>query len=353
MATKIKIGHASISENNSVNGTAGDSTGHEVWINPDFNITDLKPNVLLRPNTAALAKASAEACEAGCNNDNIGYSQSSRNTLYNLAKAWANNNADTYDLSKVGLCNTDCSAFLTVCAIAGGSRITYGSNAPTTSNMRTRFKQSGDYSVLTDSKHLTMTDYLKRGDILVCEGSHTVMVLENGSSVADDEESSEGGSTGITPITDIRVRYINVNIKDIEATKVTAGIKLIERKSGVADKALSKSIIDKCKWSYKLETLGKSGSKTKQLTSMTNKKEVTLTSLSAETTYTIQVIATNKDTGNVDFCSSKVLFTTLPEKETTNKTKKEFTAKALNAVDHIYIKTNNEFKPVIIYNNEV
>lgn len=347
MATKIKIGHASISENNSVNGVAGDSTGKEVYINSDFDINSLKPNVLLRPNTAILANASAKACEAGCNNDNIGYSQNGRNTLYNLAKG------NGYDLSKVGVCNTDCSAFMAVCAIAGGSKISYGSNAPTTTNMRTRFKQSGDYTVLTDSKHLTMTDYLKRGDILVCEGSHTVMVLENGSSVDDDEVDPEGGSTGITLITDIRIRYINIDITNIEPTKVSASIKVLERKAGVPDKALNKSTINRYDWSYKLEALSKSENKVSQITLTSNKKELQLSGLKANTTYAIQVIATNKDSKNVEFCSQKMLFTTLPSKPAEDDRKQEFTNKASNSIDHIYIKVNDDFKQAIIYNNEV
>jgi hypothetical protein len=347
MATKIKIGHASISENNSVNGTAGDSTGKEVYINNDFDITSLKPNVLLRPNTVTLANASAKACEAGCNNNNIGYSQNGRNTLYNLVKS------NGYDLSKVGLCNTDCSAFMAVCAIAGGSKISYGSNAPTTTNMRTRFKQSGDYTVLTDSKHLTMTDYLKRGDILVCEGSHTVMVLENGSSMADDESDSEGGSTGITLVTDIRIRYINIDIINIEPTKATANINVLERKAGTHDKALNKSIISKYDWSYKLEVLGNSENKVNQITLTSNKKELQVSGLKADTTYTVRVIATNKESKNIEFCSQRVLFTTLPLKPAENNRKQEFTSKASNAIDHIYIKVNGEFKQAIIYNNEV
>ena len=346
MATKIKIGHASISEKGTAYGNAGDSTGKEVCINENFSISDLSPHIVLRPKTASLAEKSAKACEAGCNNDNIGYSQSGRNTLYELAK----NNG--YDLSKVGSCNTDCSAFLTVCAIAGGSKIAYGSNAPTTSNMRTRFKQSGDYTVLTDSKHLTQTDYLKRGDILVHEGSHTVMVLENGSSHADEDITDpESGDTGVTAITDIRIRYIDINISDIEATKTTGDIKVIERKAGTADKALSTSKIKNYDWSYKLVALDGSTTKNSQITLSSNKKDLSLTGLKAETTYAIQVTATNKKTGDKEFCSPKVLFTTLPSKVAQKDKKQEFTYKTTNAIDHVYIKVNDKFKPTIIYKN--
>jgi hypothetical protein len=122
MSTKIKkIGHASISEKNSVNGEAGDSTGKEVCLVKEYNISRIQPYIVLRPKSNVLAEASARACIAGCRNNHIGYSQSTRNTLNTYAKAVG------YDLANVTTdCNTDCSAFMTVCAIAGGANIDYG-----------------------------------------------------------------------------------------------------------------------------------------------------------------------------------------------------------------------------------
>ena len=172
----IKIGHASIDENKkSKGGSAGDQTGKEVctrtWYNGGWQF-------VLRPTSTTLAEKSAKACEKGCANSNIGYDQNQRNTLNTQAKKV------NYDLSKITTkCETDCSAFMTVCAISGGADIEYGGNAPTTSTMKIRFANSGDYTILTDSKYLTSDKYLKRGDILVKAGSHTVMVLENGSGV--------------------------------------------------------------------------------------------------------------------------------------------------------------------------
>lgn len=169
----IKIGHASCGENKKIKGgSAGDQTSKEVctrsWYNGGWQF-------VLRPKTSTLAEKSAKACEKGCANANIGYDQNQRNTLHTQAKKVK------YDLSKITTkCETDCSAFMTVCAITGGANIEYGSNGPTTSTMKSKFSASGDYSVLTDSKYLTSDKYLKRGDILVKAGSHTVMVLENG-----------------------------------------------------------------------------------------------------------------------------------------------------------------------------
>ena len=177
MANKlVKIGHASIDENRKIKGgSAGDQTSKEVctrtWYTTGWDL-------LLRPKTAELAEKSAQACEKGCANNNIGYDQNQRNTLNTQAKKVG------YDLSKITTkCECDCSSFMTVCALAGGANIEYGSNAPTTSTMKTKFELSGDYESITSSKYLTSDKYLKRGDILVKTGSHTVMALEDGAGI--------------------------------------------------------------------------------------------------------------------------------------------------------------------------
>ena len=171
----VRIGHASLNEHGKISGgKAGDQTGKEVcirnWYKRDWS-------VMLRPKNADLAEKSAQACEAGCQNNLIGYSQANRNSLHACAQRVA------YNLAKVNnYCETDCSAFMTICAIAGGARnLEYTTNAPTTSTMRKAFAKSGLYEVHTESKYLTSDKHLKRGDILVAEGKHTVMVLDNGS----------------------------------------------------------------------------------------------------------------------------------------------------------------------------
>lgn len=335
MATKIKIGHASIGEDGLVSGgAAGDPSGNEVCIRENYDITNLNPNVLLRPKTKVLAEASAKACEDGCNNKNIGYSQSTRNTLYNLAKVL------NYDLSKVGLCNTDCSAFLSVCAIAGGARISYGTNAPTTRTMRNSFKQSGDYTVLTDAKHLTMTDYLKRGDILVKEGRHTLMVLENGSDyIEDDQEQPD------TSVTDVRIKYIDVTVSAVTATTATVNIRAIERKTGVADKLLNEKVIRGYSWTYTVESLAKNNTQSKTLALAANGTTINLIGLLPGTSYLIQVVATKK--GNKELCSSKVLFTTTSTSKP-ERVNKQFNFTRSN-IKSIYLRVNDKYKQVTAY----
>lgn len=176
----VMIGHASIDENGkATGGSGGDQTGKEVctrnWYTKGWN-------VVLRPKSATLAELSARACEAACANANIGYDQGGRNTLYAKAKAVG------FDIGKItSACECDCSSLMHVCAIAGGANLSYEGNGYTTRTMVSAFKASGDYEKLTDSKYLTADTYLKRGDILVKEGSHTVMVLTNGSAVATVE----------------------------------------------------------------------------------------------------------------------------------------------------------------------
>lgn len=183
----VKIGHSSIDENgNAHGGAAGDQTGREVCVR-DWYAKGW--SVLLRAKDPAVAEKMAVACEAGCANDNIGYDQYQRNTLRTQARS------TNWDLSKITTpCECDCSSFMTVCAEAAGVNMdgTYTSgNAPVTSTMRATFRSTGAFDVLTDSKYLTGSDYVKRGDILVYEKGHTAMVLTNGA-----KAGSTGGSAG-------------------------------------------------------------------------------------------------------------------------------------------------------------
>ena len=174
----ILIGHSSIDENGKARGgAAGDQNGKEVckrnWYSASWD-------VVLRCTDPVITEKMAVACEQACDNDYIGYDQNQRNTLNTEAKKVG------YDLSKITTpCECDCSSLMCICAIAGGipeSALYKSNNMRTTSNMRVAFKATGKFEALTDSKYLTSDAYLKRGDILVNEGSHTIMVLGEGAS---------------------------------------------------------------------------------------------------------------------------------------------------------------------------
>ena len=258
-------------------------------------------------------------------------------------------------------CNTDCSAFMTVCAIAGGAKIDYGSNAPTTSNMRTRFQQSGYYTVLTAAKYTTKTDYLKSGDILVCEGHHTVMVLENGSAITEDEEEPvieplvpeepEKPTTpeGITATVKITTYAIEINIDKVEDTKAFVNIKVTEQKTGSVVKTMSDSKLAKYIWKYQLTKLSDNTKTTKELSISSGTHVLNLSNLAKKAAYMIQVFA--EKSGTPAFCSQKVVFTTAihtPESLESPVDTKKFTGDT-NIVNQIYLRVNNSYKPVIIY----
>lgn len=173
----VRIGHASISEKGTVNGSKGDQTNKEVCIREWY------PNswgCVLRAKDTTVAEKMAEQCEDACNNNKIGYGQGDRNSAHTEAKKVG------YLLKNINnLCNVDCSSLMALCAIAAGIiELEYTVNAPTTSTMKSVFSKTGKFDVLLDSKYLTSDKYLKRGDILVRAGKHTVMVLDNGSMVA-------------------------------------------------------------------------------------------------------------------------------------------------------------------------
>lgn len=167
----IRIGHASISENGSVNGAKGDSTGREVCVRSWYPIS--ADFMAIHPE-AAVREKHAQAVEAACKNDNIGYGQGDRNTLNTHAKAV------NYDLSKVGKCNCDCSSLQNVAAVASGAAgVTYGSNGWTTSTMKAALKKAG-YKIITDREYLDNAAYCVRGAIYVKAAKHTVCGLDNG-----------------------------------------------------------------------------------------------------------------------------------------------------------------------------
>ena len=183
----VTIGQASIDERGHItDGLAGNQSGKELnrcsWYANGWTL-------VLRPKSPAVATKMVAACIAGVNNKHIGYDQSQRNTLRMYAK-----NAH-WNLSQITTdCETDCSAFMAVCAEAAGVNmdITYtAGNAPATFQMRQQWYKTGAFELLTDRKYLNSSDYLIAGDVLVNESRHTVMVLSDGRFAEEEREVVE------------------------------------------------------------------------------------------------------------------------------------------------------------------
>lgn len=239
----IKIGHSSINEYGKITGgREGDQTGREVviakWYYGGWNL-------MLRPKTSELAEKSAKFVEQICANNNVGYCQNGRNSLYKYAKAV------NFDGTKIkNKCECDCSSFMHVSAIAGGANISYGSNGATTRTLRTVLGKSGYYEIYTDSKYLTSDKYLKRGDILVKEGSHTVMILENGSAIQPVEPVVKPTTTPSKVNVTYAVR--------IEGGKVLPAVKNLTDYAGIENKKITGIAmkVDKGTIKYQVHVLG-------------------------------------------------------------------------------------------------
>lgn len=170
------IGHACKNEHETYkDGQAGDQTKVEVYIRTWYN----RPwNVVLRAKDKNTREKLAQAMEMACKNESIGYAQNTRNTLWNNIKNYQFNPSKT-----TKAVNTDCSALVCVCCAYAGVPIHYlqiGTNSLTTSTLRKYLLSSGMFEALTNKKYLTSDKYLLRGDILLYEGHHTAINLDNG-----------------------------------------------------------------------------------------------------------------------------------------------------------------------------
>ena len=170
------IGHASKDENGAYkNGQAGDQTKQEVYIRTWYN----RPwNVILRAKDSIVREKIAKAMELACKNDKIGYDQNQRNTLWNNVKTKG------FDPSKTTeSVETDCSALVCVCCAYAGVPIQYlykNNNSLVTSTLRKGLMATKMFEEITDKSILASDKNLMRGDILLYEGHHTAVNLDNG-----------------------------------------------------------------------------------------------------------------------------------------------------------------------------
>lgn len=206
----VLIGHASIDENKRAkNGQAGDQTLKEVCVRVWYS----KPwTCVIRPKDPTIAEKIAKAMEQACANNNIGYDQSQRTTLYFQAKA------KNWDLSKVDVkCETDCSALVSVCVNSAGITV---SKDMYTGNELAVLKATGKFDIFTSSSYVTSSNNLKRGDILLGAG-HTAIVLSNGSSVSGNTPSTNTQTTNKVKNDSTKLEVAKQFSKSVAGTYVT------------------------------------------------------------------------------------------------------------------------------------
>jgi len=170
----VMIAHASIDEHGKAKGgAAGDQSGKEVCIRSWYN----KPwNCVIRFTDASMREKIAKCMEDAASNQHIGYDQNQRNTLLTKARKY------NYDVSKVKEdCETDCSALVSVACMYAGipeSALTLNGNCATTRTLRGILKATGEVEIFTTPLYTSKPDKLIRGDILLKEGAHVVVVVK-------------------------------------------------------------------------------------------------------------------------------------------------------------------------------
>lgn len=164
----MKIVQASISENNSIVGNAGDQTGKEVHVGSWYNYPW---DIALRYRDSEIAVKAANAAIKLANSNLVGYDQTQRNTLY---EALRRNSWDIDKYIKSGeKTETDCSAFVYAVYCCFIPSMRSNNNAPVTSTMW-KFYKSWGFDVKTPT-----VGSLKHGDIVLNEMCHTAIVVND------------------------------------------------------------------------------------------------------------------------------------------------------------------------------
>ena len=131
--------------------------------------------VVIRAKDASIREKIAYAMQRACDNNNVGYDQSERDTAWNWCAK--HNNWDPGAINTP--VETDCSSLVKLCCRYAG--ITNISGYFNTTVETQKLKDTGYFDVLTDTKYTNSSDYLLRGDILNTKTQgHTVVVLSNG-----------------------------------------------------------------------------------------------------------------------------------------------------------------------------
>ena len=173
------IGSARIDENRKVSGgKAGDQkNGFEVSTQAFY--VHKKGWVILRAKSDVVANKLSECMKKACANNNIGYDQSNRYSLYNEAKKY------NFDVSKVTIpVETDCSALVRVCLAYAGINVS-------------DFATSGEAKVIMDTGKFDKLDFtkesdLKNGHIIVTKTSrHTAIVVSGGKRTTQNKERNK------------------------------------------------------------------------------------------------------------------------------------------------------------------
>lgn len=194
-------------------GKAGDQTGDEWQLRSWYN----RPwSCVLRWGDQAAALLAAQQAIDAALNDNVGYDQYDRKTL------WPALERALYWFKQIKeKCEADCTEgvvciWKSVGYLRNVSKLKSLSLDIYSGNMRTAFKNAG-FTVLTDSKYRTSGDYLLPGDVLLYEGHHAATNVTLGKKAAAWHPEGEiPAPIGGLPL--IRITGSSVNVRSAPNT---------------------------------------------------------------------------------------------------------------------------------------
>ena len=158
---------ASISENGTVNGKKGDQTGVEVKVGKYY---DFGQNKVIRFKSVDFGKKAGKIAKALAKNKAVGYSQSDRASLYNLAKKCGWNYDKLENALKSVKVNCDCSSFVSTVI-----NLSFGRQAVaccTTSTLINACNMIGEFRVVGLREFETKQH---KGDMPIKEGKHVII----------------------------------------------------------------------------------------------------------------------------------------------------------------------------------
>lgn len=164
-----KVVSAGISENGTVNGKKGDQTRREVRVRPRYDFGQ-DTIIRFRKSKRNLAKKIALYL---AKNENIGYGQSNRTTLWDecVKIGW-----NYKRISEIGLCNCDCS-MLIICII---NFVYVKKVIPIcyTGNLEKFCKKHSDKFTILKTQYIPDSKLIKMADIEIKAYKHTTIVVE-------------------------------------------------------------------------------------------------------------------------------------------------------------------------------
>ena len=215
----VKIGNASISENGTIRGKAGDQTGKEVCTRNWYKHS--KGWYALECLVPGMEEYIAEAMEKACANPDIGYNQYENGTL------WENVKAHGYDPSKTTKkVNTDCARLVRVCVQYACVKMGIDVIIPDfyTATMANVLERTGMFRKLSDPKYTAQDLYLRRGWPMVTRTKgHAIVVLENGSKA---KAAYLPGETYVLGSRELRNGMEGEDVKELQAMLIQLGYDL-------------------------------------------------------------------------------------------------------------------------------